>query len=101
MKFEKIIRLGGKVIFDELSNLIDYDIALISENLKEDLLQAAFPNEQILDIGWYPEFDKNGAFRISLIADRDWESPIYTDTAKTWSDLDKILDHTLHKVKKI
>lgn len=101
MKLKKIIRLGGKVIFDELSNLIDYDIALISENLKEDLLQAAFPNEQILDIGWYPEFDKNGAFRISLIANRDWESPIYTDTAKTWSDLGKILDHTLHKVKQI
>ncbi|WP_090281950.1 hypothetical protein [Pseudomonas granadensis] len=100
MNPEKIKNIGGKINFDELTILAGSKIALITDELREDLLQASLPNEQIIDIGWYPEFSEHGAFRISLIANQNWESPIYTETAKTWDDLEKALDNTLDKVKK-
>ncbi|MBV4487099.1 hypothetical protein HU727_016015 [Pseudomonas sp. SWRI153] len=100
MNIEKIKNLGGKITFDEISSLAGSEIALISDELREDLFQALLPHEQIIDIGWYPEFSEHGAFRISLIAIQNWASPIYTETAKTWNDLEKALDCTLNKVKK-
>ncbi|WP_090281945.1 hypothetical protein [Pseudomonas granadensis] len=95
MNTEKIKNLDGKITFDELTSLDRSKIALPTDKLREDLLQASFPHEQIIDIGWYSEFGEHGAFRISLIANQNWESPIYTETAKTWEDLEKALDNTL------
>ncbi|GLH18730.1 hypothetical protein N7632_17315 [Pseudomonas atacamensis] len=101
MNTEKIKNLDGKITFDELTSLDGSKIALPTDKLREDLLQASFPHEQIIDIGWYPEFSEHGAFRISLIANQNWNSPIYTETAKTLDDLEKALDNTLDKVKKL
>ncbi|WP_277761597.1 hypothetical protein [Pseudomonas sp. A34-9] len=95
----KIITFGGTITFDDLSTLTGSDIALITEELKEDLLQASLPPEQIIDIGWHPEFSENGAFRISLISDKNWKSPIYSESAKTWAELEKALDHALNLIK--
>ena len=65
MDTKKIIELGGTITFDDISHpdqLID--ISMIVNYLKEDLFQAVFPYEQIIDIGWYPEFCENGTFRV-------------------------------------
>lgn len=67
MDIKEVITLGGVITLDNLSDLSGSDISLITDELREDLLQASLPHEQIIDIGWYPEFDKNAAFRISLI----------------------------------
>lgn len=100
MNTDKIITLGGTITFDDLSTLVGSDIKLITDDLKEDLLQASLPLEQIIDIGWYPEFSENGSFRISLISDQNWESPTHSESAKTWTELERALDHTLNKIKK-
>ncbi|WP_180699523.1 hypothetical protein [Pseudomonas crudilactis] len=99
MNINKITTLGGTITFDDLSTLVGSDITLVTDGLKEDLLQASLPLEQIIDIGWYPEFSENGAFRISLISDQNWESPIYSESAKTWAELEKALYHALNKIK--
>ena len=67
MDIKETINLGGVITLDNLSDLSGSDISLITGKLREDLLLASLPQEQIIDIGWYPEFDKNAAFRISLI----------------------------------
>lgn len=100
MNINKIITFGGTITFDDLSKLVGTDITLITDDLKEDLLQASLPLEQIIDIGWYPEFSENGSFRISLISDQNWESPTHSESAKTWAELERALDHTLNKIKK-
>lgn len=100
MNIQKILNLGGTVTLDDLSNLNGSDISLITDELKEDLLQASFPLEQIIDIGWYPEFSEEGYFRISLISNQNWESPTYSETAKTWIDLEKALTNALGKIKR-
>lgn len=99
MNIQKIITLGGKITLDDISNLVGSDITLIIDELKEDLLQASLPLEQIIDIGWYPEFSEDGSFRTSLISNKNWESPIYSENAKTWVELDKVLEKTLSKIK--
>ena len=47
------------------------------DELKEDLVQVQYPNNIILDIGWYPEFDINGKFRIVVVHNYNWDIPIY------------------------
>ncbi|PTT32561.1 hypothetical protein [Pseudomonas sp. HMWF021] len=98
MNTDEITSLGGKIIFDEISKLSNLEISLIIDDLKEDLLQASFPSGQILDIGWYPEFSENGSFKILLISNRDWDSPTYSETAKTWKSLGKALKNALKRM---
>jgi hypothetical protein len=93
MNIQPITALGGTITLDNL-------ISLITDELKEDLLQASFRLGQILDIGWYPEFSEQGAFRVSLISNRNWESPIYCETAKTWTDLYQAITNALHEMKR-
>jgi hypothetical protein len=68
---------------------------VIIDDLKEDLFQALFPHDQILDIGWYPEFSENGTFRVSLIKSFDWENPTFSDKAKNLEELHKAISNAL------
>jgi hypothetical protein len=96
MNIQPITALGGTVTLDNLTHLSGLDISLITDQLKENLLQAGFRFGQIIDIGWYPEFSENGSFRVSLISNQNWESPIYCETAKTWTDLYQAITNALH-----
>lgn len=46
------------------------------EELNEDLIQVEYGANYLLDIGWYPEGDANGAIIIQLIHENHWESPV-------------------------
>lgn len=100
MDIQKIIELGGVITFDDISHIDQsIDRSMIIDDLKEDLFQALFPHDQILDIGWYPEFSENGTFRISLIKAYDWEKPTFSDKAKTWEELHKAISNALKKLE--
>jgi len=55
--------------------------------LKEDLAQSQISPNVILDIGWYPSFDPNGAFTVSVIQDMDWSAPVFSRRARSWPEL--------------
>ncbi|WP_248805110.1 hypothetical protein [Pseudomonas sp. MWU13-2100] len=100
MTIKKIIEHGGTITFDDISHLNQsVETSLIIDDLKEDLFQATFPFEQIIDIGWYPEFCKNGEFRISLIKDSDWNNPIFSEKAQNWTELNSAIFNALKKLK--
>ena len=47
--------------------------------LTEDMLQISYIKNKDLyaiDVGWYPDCDINGHFRIVLIKNLDWISPL-------------------------
>lgn len=79
---------------DIKTGIVDHDsISWINDNfevtedtvfdLSQDLLQINFKNQKIiLDVGWYPDLDANGAFRTELIKDNDWENPIISVESK-------------------
>ena len=43
------------------------------KNLREDMLQVAYPNEYLLDIGWY---GSHNGFIIHIIKNQDWDKPV-------------------------
>ncbi|EJM18543.1 hypothetical protein PMI21_02115 [Pseudomonas sp. GM18] len=97
---KKIIELGGIITFDDIPHINQLiDTSMIVDDLKEDLFQAVFPHDQFIDIGWYPEFCENGAFRISLIKANDWEHPAFSEKAKNWTDLNKEISNALNKLE--
>ncbi|MHC8334376.1 hypothetical protein [Pseudomonas sp. LB3P25] len=100
MDIKKIIERGGTITFDDISHLDQLaDTSMIIDDLKEDLFQAVFPHDQIIDIGWYPEFCENGTFRVSLIKAYDWEHPTFSDKARSWTELNKAILNALNKLE--
>ncbi|QBX42306.1 hypothetical protein E4T63_17640 [Pseudomonas fluorescens] len=100
MLITEIEKLGGTVTFDDISQLDQSaDISIILDELKEDLFQAILPFQQIIDIGWYPEFSEHGAFKVSLISNYNWEAPIHSEKAKDWTELKNAIKNTLKKVQ--
>lgn len=65
--------------------------------LKEDLLQVSYYNDYLIDLGWYPEFDQKGNFRVSVIKDYQWDNPILQ---KSCRDLN-LLDEYVHECIKL
>ena len=73
----KITFRTGNIVYNELK--IDFEKPLAAQEncLLEDLLQVEFSKGYSLDVGWYPEFDLSGNFKIQLIQNGDWENPVY------------------------
>jgi hypothetical protein len=78
----------GDVVYWDLTNLdpaapLDQQL----DELKEDLAQVCFDQNTVLDIGWYPEFSKEGVFVIVVTCDGDWDSPIYRCECRSMAEL--------------
>lgn len=54
----------------------------------------------LLDIGWYPEFDENGQFRIMIIRDNLWDSPIIEKRCRELSQLDENIKECIGYIQK-
>lgn len=78
---------GGTVTHDDLSHLQDIAVAKQVDLLKEDMLQVEFAGGVLLDVGWYPEFDAAGGFRINVIKNYDWDLPLMALTAHETPEL--------------
>lgn len=83
--------LDGKITFDELSLIDHNDIKNHLDSLKEDLLQVEYPKNTLIDVGWYPSFDPNGAFQVRIIKDFQWDSPQTILIANSPKELTKVL----------
>ena len=83
---------GGTVTHDDLSLLQNIAVAKQTDLLKEDMLQVEFAGGLLLDVGWYPEFDAAGGFRINVIKNFDWDRPVVALTAHETVELIEKLD---------
>ncbi|MDE1464140.1 hypothetical protein [Spartinivicinus poritis] len=85
---DKIDFGNGKLVFDEISSLEIVDnIAIYKNELKEDMLQVEYPNEVLIDVGWYPSFDIEGGFQVRVIKDYNWEMPLLIREARDFKKL--------------
>lgn len=83
---------NGVVTYDDISFLTeDFNPHEQVDYLKEDMLQIQFHKNLILDVGWRPSFEEDGAFYVSLIKDFDWENPIAQEQVTDVTSLKKIL----------
>lgn len=89
----------GKITLNDLK--LDKGIPLKNQMdvLKEDLLQVNYNDEYIIDVGWYPEFDEKGSFKVHVIEDFDWSSPKIIKESKTMDGLISDLVECINYVK--
>lgn len=98
---------SGKTFINNLNildGIITYNDFEIDEKIpfddqwhmyKEDILQIKFGERFILDLGWYPEHDPKGYFKVCAILDNDWMNPLLEIKCRTLSDLKKTIEKTV------
>nr|WP_157711664.1 hypothetical protein [Pseudomonas sp. PB120] len=79
--------ISGNITHDDLSSLKGISPSDQIDFLKEDMLQVEYCARLLLDVGWYPSFNINGAFQIRVIKNHHWEEPIFYSKAKTIDSL--------------
>ncbi|AWH88263.1 hypothetical protein [Limnobaculum parvum] len=83
-------------IYNQIASLnLDQSFSAIIDYLDEDLLQIEFNNGNIVDIGWYPSFDEQGAFIIHTISDNNWDQPHAKFTTRNSTDLITLLKQSI------
>lgn len=67
----------GVLVHDQISHLPDaFDVAQHIDCLREDMLQIGFGDQLLLDVGWYPSFNRKGRFLLLLVKDQEWDKPL-------------------------
>ncbi|MEZ4361925.1 MAG: hypothetical protein R3B48_17170 [Kofleriaceae bacterium] len=61
------------------------------DELREDLAQVRFDEHTLLDLGWYPECDADGAFVVTVVRNEDWDEPVFREAAKAVPSLHSAL----------
>jgi hypothetical protein len=98
-KFWGIEIHSGVVVYDDISFLKDYsNLALEVDYLKEDMLQIHFPEKMIIDVGWCPSFDLEGAFFAYLIMNEDWQNPIEQVKSSNIKELKVAINKFVEKI---
>lgn len=70
--FEHLDFLPGKIIFNGYDISSDEPIDEDNDSLAEDMFQVVYPDNYVIDVGWYVGVNK---FRIYVIKDFNWEKP--------------------------
>jgi hypothetical protein len=88
MRAEDVSWGSGKVVFWDLEFLdaarpLQHQL----DDLKEDLAQAEYGPDRVLDIGWYPSFSEDGRFVVRVVVTSDWEAPLFLEEAATAAEL--------------
>ncbi|RCW40297.1 hypothetical protein [Paenibacillus prosopidis] len=67
----------------------------------EDILQFDhIKNNRTVDLGWYPEFNPKGKYKIVLInsSDPDWQNPIYKFLSRDINEIIEKIEYVLEEV---
>lgn len=75
---------------------VDFKIGIIKwlcESLEEDMLQVEYPNNFILDLGWYHD-----QYIIYIIKDYEWSVPVVKYSIKNESNLLDTLQMAIDRI---
>lgn len=72
------------------------DIKYIDEYMKEDMLQVVYPNNYILDMGWYDPINK---YVIYIVKDSEWSDPEAIYSAETENEIKLLLKEAIRKIE--
>ena len=98
---ERINFKSGRIVYNEF--FIDFTKTYLEQVdcLLEDLLQVEFPENYLLDVGWYPEYNSEGEFIVQVIKDYNWERPIYKRNCKNKETLTQSLKKAIGVIENI
>lgn len=90
---------SGKVVFEEFHICFSKPYSEQLDALSEDLVQVVYGDNYILDIGWYPERNKDGNFAVQIIGGKDWENPIFKKCCREKDVLTKYIHESIEVVE--
>ncbi|CAM2897844.1 hypothetical protein HAHI6034_01800 [Hathewaya histolytica] len=67
--------------------------------LKEDFLQVSYDNGYPIHMGWYPELDEDGNFRVSVIKDYQWNNSILQKSCRDLSLLNEYVHEYINLIE--
>ncbi|MEK4043322.1 hypothetical protein NSU18_06630 [Paenibacillus sp. FSL H8-0048] len=81
---EKFDFKTGEVILNDFDFEDNKSYAEQIWSFKEDILQVRYKKNNVIDLGWYPEFDlEEGYFKLIIVKKDDWLNPIFCKTTKS------------------
>ncbi|WP_094265748.1 hypothetical protein [Paludifilum halophilum] len=105
MKFKKslpVVRLqfliiypGWTVTYNKFIELNPLQLSPDDENwllFTQDLLQLHCGEDLLLDLGWYPEADPSGQYRLELIKNTNWEKPLLSFSSRDKSEITELIE---------
>jgi hypothetical protein len=89
----------GKIVYDDFD--INPNIPLEQQifSLKEDMFQVNYHDKYLIDIGWGPEFNLKGKFKIRIIKNFNWTNPIYFKQTSSLKKLFKLVEECVRIIK--
>jgi hypothetical protein len=68
-------------------------------DLSQDLLQIqSVQRDIIIDLGWYPDHDPNGEYKIFVIKNLDWENPLITYASRSKDEIVSKIERLLLEI---
>ena len=97
--FKEIDFTPGKIVYNDFN--IDANIPFEQQifSLKDDILQVNYNDKYLIDVGWGPEFDLSGKFKIRIIKDLNWKKPMYFKRTNSLDNLYKIVRDCVKIIK--
>jgi hypothetical protein len=85
---------GGKITYNDFD--IEEHIPFQNQKFsyKEDILQVRYGKTFLLDVGWYPEMEENGYFKVRAIKDYDWCNPLSEKACRNLNELKRAIEET-------
>jgi hypothetical protein len=99
--FEEMNFEPGLITYNDFN--INKDMPLVNQigSLKEDLFQVEYGEDYLIDVGWYPSFNKKGDFRIRVIKNYDWTLPLLDKRCKAIIALNKLMEDCIKLVNEM
>lgn len=80
LKYNKLLKLD----LDKVERSNDK----IWSELSEDIVNIVnYESNIMVDVGWYPEFSKNGHYGLVVIENNEWQKPIETFVTRNTNEL--------------
>ena len=83
-----------QVMFSDI-DFLSGDVRWLDGYKQEDMLQVVYPNNYVLDMGWYDGINK---YVIYIIKDFEWGVPVVEYSAKTEEDIKVLLKEAIEKI---
>lgn len=67
----------------------------------QDILQMKYVFKEIyltLDLGWYPETEFDGTYRLEIIKDQDWINPLETFESRSKKEIVEKIEELLYQI---
>lgn len=96
--FEKLDFGRGVITYNDFH--IETELSFKEEDdlLKEDMFQVEYPNNYVIDVGWYSGVKK---FIIFIIKDYNWEEPILKNFYSNLNSLDAGMEECISMVNQL